>query len=440
MNNFLKTIAISLISLNINAQTIDKIEALIGEEIVLSSDIESQYLQYTLQANQKSLQSKCEIIEDILFQKLLIHKAKIDSVEVTNEEVESEINTRLNYFENQLGSIEKVEEYFGKNKMEIELELSKVIKDQFFAQKIQSTIASDVKITPSEVKNFFELQKKADLPQVPTKIEIKQIVIKPVISDEQKKKSKERLNSFRKRVYNGEDFKMLATLYSDDTESAKNGGELGFVNRGELVPSFERAAFRLKEGEISEVVESRYGFHLIQLIKRRGNQINVRHILLKNKVTSTALFNAKTKIDNIKQEIISGKLTFENALIKYSDDDSKNNGGYILNNNMSTMHILDDIDPSLKYSVDKLNVNQISEPIIMQFPDQSSAYRLLKINKKIESHTANIIDDFTMISDVVLNVKKQEELLKWIQSTIDKTYIKISDELKECEFKNKWIK
>ena len=323
--------------------------------------------------------------------------------------------------------------------MEIELELSKVIKDQFFAQKIQSTIASDVKITPSEVKNFFELQNKADLPQVPTKIEIKQIVIKPVISDEQKKKSKERLNSFRKRVYNGEDFKMLATLYSDDTESAKNGGELGFVNRGELVPSFERAAFRLKEGEISEVVESRYGFHLIQLIKRRGNQINVRHILLKNKVTSTALFNAKTKSDNIKQEIISGKLTFENALIKYSDDDSKNNGGYILNNNMSTMHILDDIDPSLKYSVDKLNVNQISEPIIMQFPDQTSAYRLLKINKKIESHTANLIDDFSMISDVVLNVKKQEELLKWIQSTIDKTHIKISDELKECGFKNKWI-
>ena len=212
MNKFLKTIAISLISLNLNAQIIDKIEAHIGEEVVLSSDIESQYLQYTLQGNQKSLQSKCEIIEDILFQKLLINKAKIDSVEVTNEEVESEINTRLNYFENQLGSIEKVEEYFGKNKIEIELELFKVIKDQFFAQKIQSTIASDVKITPSEVKEFFDLQKKADLPQVPTKIEIKQIVIKPVISDEQKKKSKERLNSFRKRVYNGEDFKMLATL------------------------------------------------------------------------------------------------------------------------------------------------------------------------------------------------------------------------------------
>ena len=439
MNKFLKTIAISLISLNLNAQIIDKIEAHIGEEVVLSSDIESQYLQYTLQENQKSLQSKCEIIEDILFQKLLINKAKVDSVEVTNEEVESEINTRLNYFENQLGSIEKVEEYFGKNKIEIELELFKVIKDQFFAQKIQSTIASDVKITPSEVKDFFDLQKKADLPQVPTKIEIKQIVIKPVISDEQKKKSKERLNSFRKRVYNGEDFKMLATLYSDDTESAKNGGELGYVNRGELVPSFERAAFRLKEGEISEVVESRYGFHLIQLIKRRGNQINVRHILLKNKVTSTALFNAKTKIDNIKQEISSGKLTFENALIKYSDDESKNNGGYILNNNMSTMHILDDIDPSLKYSVDKLNVNQISEPVIMQLSDQSSAYRLLKINKKIASHTANLVDDFSMISDVVLNVKKQEELLNWIQLTIDKTHIKISEELKECEFKNKWI-
>ena len=306
MNNFLKTIAISLISLNINAQTIDKIEALIGEEIVLSSDIESQYLQYTLQANQKSLQSKCEIIEDILFQKLLIHKAKIDSVEVTNEEVESEINTRLNYFENQLGSIEKVEEYFGKNKMEIELELSKVIKDQFFAQKIQSTIASDVKITPSEVKDFFELQKQADLPQVPTKIEIKQIVIKPVISDEQKKKSKERLNSFRKRVYNGEDFKMLATLYSDDVVSANNGGELGFMSRGELLPEFERAAFKLKDNEISEVVETKFGFHIIQMIERRGEQINARHILIKPKFSSSSIKIASDEISLIKLEIDSG--------------------------------------------------------------------------------------------------------------------------------------
>ena len=440
MNNFLKIVVCSCLSLNMYSQTIEKVEAMIGEEIVLTSDIESKYLQYLSQGNLKSAEVKCELIEDVLFQKLLINQAKIDSIVVTSEEIDSEISTRLNYFENQLGSMMKVEEYFGKSKLDIEMELGKVIRDQFLAQKVQSTIAVDVKITPAEVSDFFNDQKVSDLPEISTKVEVKQIVIKAIISDDKKKKLRKKLNSFRERVYNGEDFKMLATLYSDDPESAKNGGELGFVNRGELVPEFERAAFRLKEGEISEVVESKFGFHLIQLIKRRGNQINVRHILLKNKVSSTELYNAKVKIEKIEKEIKNGEISFDNAILKYSEDESKKNGGYILNSNtMSTFHTLNEMDLSLKFTVENLDSNKISIPIVMELADQSNAYRILQVSKRIESHTANLIDDFSMINDIALNIKKQDALLDWIQIKINKTYIKISDNLLKCEFKNKWV-
>ena len=309
------------------------------------------------------------------------------------------------------------------------------------AQKVQSSISSDVKVTPAEVKEFFNKQNKSDIPQVPSKVEITQIIIKPEISNEQKDKLRAKLNDFRARVYKGEDFKMLATLYSDDPGSASKGGELGFVNRGDLVPEFERAAFRLKEGEISEVVESQFGFHIIQLIQRRGEQINVRHILLKTKVSSTALNNAKLKLEEIEKEIKDGKITFEQAITKYSDDESKNNGGLLLNpNTMSTMHTIDDMAPALKYTVEKLKVAEISSSALMQMPDETQAYRILKLTKKIESHTANLVDDFSMIKDFAINLKKQDELMVWIQKTIDKTYIKINEDLLNCGFKNKWVK
>ena len=441
MKKIFKIVVFCFFILTINAQSIDKVEAIIGDEIVLTSDIESQYLQYLSQGNIKSDAVKCEIIEDILFQKLLINQAKLDSVEITDEEIESEISKRLDYFESQLGSVEKVEEYFGKPVSEIELELGRVIQDQFLAQKVQGTIAVDIRVTPAEVKDFFNKQNITEIPLVSTKVEVSQIVIKPQISEDQKDNIREKLNSFRERVYKGEDFKMLATLYSDDQGSATRGGELGFVNRGDLVPEFERAAFRLKEGEISEIVESQFGFHIVQLIERRGDQINVRHILLRTKVSSTALHNTKLKIENIDQEIKDGKITFDEAIEKYSDDESKNNGGLLLNpNTMSTMHTIEDMAPALKYTVEKLSEGDISTPAVIQMPDETKAYRILRLNKKIEAHTANLVDDFSMIKDYAISIKKQDELIRWIAKTIEKTYIKINKEISNCEFKNKWLK
>jgi len=440
MNRPFIILLILILSFFGNAQSIDKVEAVIGNEIVLTSEIESQYLQYLSQAGLESPAIRCEVIEDLMFQKLLINQAKLDSIEVSNDEVDQEVIKRISYFERELGSISKVEEYFNKTRFGIEMELKKVIVDQFQAQRMQSKITSNIKVTPAEVKNLFSSLNENDIPLIPTQVEIFQIVVRPEISQDQKNKIRDRLNNFRERVYKGEDFKVLATLYSDDPGSATRGGELGFVNRGDLVPEFERAAFRLKEGEISEVIESKYGFHIVQLIERRGEQINVRHILIKAKANATSVRNSQLRADTIFQEINSGLISFADAVIKYSDDDSKNNGGLLLNpSTMSTMHSLNDISPNLKINIKDLKVGDISSPVIIQMSDESKAYRILKLNKRVEEHKANLIDDFTIIKDFCLNQRKQEVLLKWANMTITETFIKLNNEITTCEFKNKWI-
>ncbi len=441
MNKLLNVFLFTLFSITLTAQSIDKVEAVIGDEIILTSDIESQYLQYLAQGNIKSEEIRCQIMEDLLFQKLLVHQAKIDSLEVAVEEVEEEVLKRLSYFESQLGSMEKVEEYFGKNKVALKQDLMDVIKDQRLAQKKQMSIVSGIKVTPAEVKDFLNSLNKEDIPTIPTQVELAQIIVKPEMSSEEKDKIREKLNDFRERVYKGEDFKVLATLYSDDPGSAAKGGELGFVNRGDLVPEFERAAFRLKEGEISEVVSSQFGFHIVQLIERRGEQINVRHILLKAKVNATALHKAELKIDSIAAAISSGEISFDDAVLKYSDDDSKNNGGLLLNPATgATLHTIDDMEPSLRLIVQKEEEKGISTPSLFNMQDGSKAFRILRVNKKREEHKANLVDDFSIIKDQSINAKKQKEIEKWINSTTERTYINISETISSCMLTNKWVK
>ena len=441
MNKIYYFLILASFSCSLSAQSVDKIEAVIGDEIILTSEIESQYLQYLSQGNIQSAEIRCQIIEDLLFQKLMINQARIDSLVVSDEEIEAEISKRLSYFESQLGSAKKVEDYFGKSIDKIELELTKVIEDQFLAQRMQTQLTSAIKVTPAEVKDTYSLLSDAEIPTMPTQVEVAQIVVKPEITTEQKDKIRAKLNSFRDRVYAGEDFKMLATLYSDDPGSATRGGELGFVNRGDLVPEFERAAFRLKEGEISEVVESQFGYHIVQLIERRGEQINVRHILIKAKVNATALHAAKQKMDNIAKEINEGTITFDEAVSKYSDDENKANGGLLLNpNTMSTLHTLDDMASALRLVVDKLAEGDVSSPAVIQMQDENKAYRILRLNKRKEEHKANLVDDFAKIKEYSINTKKQQTLENWMAKTIAKTYIKLSDSISQCELTNKWIK
>ena len=431
------------ISILSNAQSIDKIQAIIGSEILLISDIENQYNQILSQGIIETEDMRCQIVDELLLQNFLIHHAKIDStIEIVSDDIDAEINNRISYFENQLGSLEKVEAYFTRSIESMEDELRIIVKDQFYTQKKQSKIISDVKITPNEVKDFYRTLNSEEIPIVPTKLQMSQIVIEPELSEDKKNSIKEKLNGFRKRIYNGEDFKVLATLYSDDVVSANNGGELGFMQRGDLVPEFERAAFKLKKDEISEVVESKFGYHIIQMIERRGEQINVRHILIKPKFSSLSLQNAREKINSIKSDLDSSLISFKDALQKYSDDESKNNGGLIINpKNGTTFFTFEELDPSIRYIVERMNIGDVSDPSLSKSQDGTqAAYRLVKLNNKIEEHKANIVDDFDLLKEYALSNKKQSVLEKWVSDNLANTYINISNDLSECACYKKWIK
>lgn len=423
------------------AQSIDKIVATVGDEILLKSEIEAQYLQYLTQGNESSSELRCNVVEDLLFQKLLINQAKLDSLEVTSDQVMSEVNNRIKYFENQLGSVEKLEEYFNKSLNEIESEIKNIVKEQLYAQKMQAKIVEDVKVTPQEAKTFYTSLDNSLKPLVPTQIEVSQIVIEPVISDSQKNEIRKQLNGFRDRVNKGENFNVLATLYSDDQGTAVKGGELGFVNRGDLVPEFERAAFRLKEGEVSEIVESQFGLHIIQLISRRGDQINVRHILKTVKPNSKAIQDANKRATELYNKLISQEISFEQAIIEYSDDESKNNSGLILDpNSMSSLINFDNISSDFKIVVNDMQVGEISKPVVINFSDNKDLFRIIKINKRIESHIANIVDDFNYVKELTINNKKEKITLEWVNNKINKTYINLNENLLECNFRNNWKK
>ena len=431
------------ISILSHAQSIDKIQAIIGSEILLISDVENQYNQILSQGVIETENMRCQIVDELLLQNFLIHHAKIDStIEIISDDIDAEINNRISYFENQLGSLEKVEAYFTRSIESMEDELRIIVKDQFYTQKKQSKIISDVKITPNEVKDFYRTLNSEEIPIVPTKLQMSQIVIEPELSEDKKNSIKEKLNGFRKRIYNGEDFKVLATLYSDDVVSANNGGELGFMQRGDLVPEFERAAFKLKKDEISEVVESKFGYHIIQMIERRGEQINVRHILIKPKFSSLSLQNARENINSIKSDLDSSLISFKDALQKYSDDESKNNGGLIINpKNGTTFFTFEELDPSIRYIVERMNIGDVSDPSLSKSQDGTqAAYRLVKLNNKIEEHKANIVDDFDLLKEYALSNKKQSVLEKWVSDNLANTYINISNDLSECACYKKWIK
>ena len=442
MKKILIGLFVILFSIEGFSQVIDKIEAVIGNELILTSDIESQYLQYLSQGYTEKGEVKCQIIQDILYQKLLTHQAKVDSVEVSEKEVNKELERRLSSFISQLGSQEAMEEYFGKSILEVKEEFYDEIENQLLSQRMQSQITSSISVTPQEVRNLFdELKQENELPLIPTQIEISQVVKIPEISLEEKSRIRKKLINFRERINKGEDFKVLATLYSDDIESAKNGGELGFVSRGDLVTEFEAAAFALKGDEISEIVETSYGYHIIQLIERRGEQINVRHILMKAKVSSESLLIAKQELEKINTLLKSGELTFEEAAKNHSDDVSKNNGGLLINpSTSSSLFTTESLPADVRYSAEKLEEGKISSVNLFTMNDGTKAYRIIKINKKIEEHTANLTDDYSKIHDYAVNSKKQLEIVSWIDKMIDKTYIRFEDLILECELSKNWIK
>ena len=438
MKRFFLIIIIATCSMIINAQEIDKIIAIIGDEIVLRSEVENQYLQYISQGVTSNEELRCEILEDLMTQKLLIFSCKQDSISVTKEEIEQEVETRVNYYVDQIGSIEKVEQYFEKDIYQIKKVLSELVEDQFLIQRMQSSITKDVKITPFDVNEFYEKMDKSELPLIEDRYKLSQIIVKPKMSEDQINKLTDRLNAFRKRVLNGEDFKVLAALYSDDPGSANNGGEIGFVSRGTFVPEFEKVAFRLKKGEVSEIVKTNFGYHIIQLIERRGDQVNVRHILLKPKYSSTSLQNARLRIDSIYNKIKNNEISFSQAIKSYSDDDTKNNNGLLINpSSGSSTYTIAELGSSIKYLIEGLNEDDFTKPVKVE-SNEGSIYRILNVVEKISSHTANLDLDYDFFQTQALNFKKQEKLDEWIEKRIKNTYVELKEIDKNCKSSYKW--
>ena len=433
---------LSFFSFTSYTQIVDEIIAVVGNEVVLSSDIETQYLQYLSQGYTDSEEVRCQIIEDVLYQKLLVHQAKLDSTDVSEDDVNQELDSRLNSFISQLGSEEALEEYFKKSTSELKIEFYEIIYNQLLTQRMQSSITSSVSITPEEVKLFFqEMKESSDIPVMPTTLEISQIIKIPEITLDEKSRIRKKLISFRDRIKNGEDFTVLATLYSDDTESAKNGGELGFVGRGALVPEFESAAFSLKGDQISEVIETQFGYHIIQLIERRGETVNVRHILLKPKVSSASLLEAKTQLEKVENLMKSEEITFEEAARFHSDDVSKNNGGLLINPQTgSSLFTVEELPLNIRYSADRMNEGDVSSISQFVMDDGKKAYRIIKITRKLKEHSANLIDDFSLINDAALNEKKQQEIAEWVVEKIKITYIRFDYDYNNCDVLKKWKK
>ncbi len=422
---------------------VDQVVARVGDRIILESDIEAQYSQ--IMANGKAPKElKCQILEDLLTQKLLLNQADIDSVYVSDDELDADLNARLQLFIDQMGGVEKMEDYFHKSIFEIKQDLKKILKDQLRAQKMQNQITKDIKITPSEVHDFYEHLSKDSLPIVDATVEVEQIVIKPKISKAEEQAIIDRLNQMRQEILSGQKkFQTLAILYSDDPGSASKGGELGFRSRAELVPEFASVAFSLKPGEVSKVVKTKYGYHIIQLIQRKGERVNVRHILIIPKPTPEEIAAARKRADSIYNLIVNDSLSFEEAAMKFSDDeDTKNSGGLLFNpNNGTSKFKLDELPPYIRFDIKDMKAGEISRPIQTVDNTGQPVFKIYKIKSRTEAHVANPDQDYQLIMNMALQAKKQRIMDQWISNQLKSTYIHIAPMYQSCKFHNKdWLK
>jgi len=447
-NSILLTIIFFCLSSNYTAKAqdtivIDKILAVVGNSIVKLSDIENQYIQYVAQGYSPTGDMKCQIFEEMLFQGLLLTQAALDSIEVTEKDVESELDRRLTMFIQRAGSEAALEEYFNKSIVEIKEEFRSVVKDQLITQRMQETITAEVAVSPSEVRKFYNSIPADSLPLIGAEVEVLQISKYPKITDEDIALVKDKLNQMRERIVKGENFSALATLYSEDEGTATEGGELGFIGRGMLDPDFAAAAFRLEKNEVSEVVESAFGYHIIQMIERRGEQINVRHILMRPKVRPNQKNEAKTILDSLRNALNTDTLTFsEMAMLHSDDDETKRNGGIMINPYTNTSKFeIEQLDPATNFEINKLMVGEISKPFEAVDNKGTTVYRIILLKSRSRAHVANLEMDYNFIKDLALEDKKQKMLEEWILEKQKTTYVRIEDAYLNCNFSYKgWIK
>lgn len=420
---------------------VDGVAAVVGKNIVKYSDIETSYAQTRLRSSEAG-QTRCDILENLILTQLLVHKGEIDSVEVSDDEVDQYVQYYLKGLLRQYGSKEAIRDNTGLDYEDLKEQYNRMVRSNLLSRRVEYNLTESVKVTPAEVTDFFNTLPTDSLPMMPERYEISEIVIQPVVSEAERDRVRTELAALRERVIKGEKFSMLATLYSQDPGTASKGGELGFFSRGDMVGEFEAAAFALKPGEVSPIIETQFGFHIIQLIERRGNTINARHILIIPKVSSEDLLRARMRLDSLAVEIRSGNISFEDAAKQYSTADNARQGGTVTNTTDGTGRFDAEAlkESYLAVGVPGLDVGEISNATAFRTSDNREAYRIVRLNKKHPAHRANLTDDYDNIYNAALASAKQKYMRQWAQTQLNKTYIKLSPEYQNCSFRNLKIK
>jgi peptidyl-prolyl cis-trans isomerase SurA len=449
-NRILKSVFIVIIAftsaLNLAGQdkTIDQIIAIVGGNIILKSEIEQENINLQAQGKISEGDMKCEILENMLIDRLLIAEAQLDTtIIITDSQVNQQLDGQLQMYVSYLGSEKAVEDYFKKPIAVIKAEMEDVVRNQLYSQQMKSKILKDVNITPSEVRLGYRNLKEDEIPVIPEQYEYARITFQPKISLEEQNRVKNRLRELKDRIEKGTSFSAMAVMYSEDP-GAKSGGEIGYLGRGQLDPAYAAAAFNLKGDKISNVVESMFGYHIIQVIDKKGEKVNTRHILMRPKISVEAKEDAFKKLDSLANIIRKNDITFENAAMMFSyDKNTRNNGGVAINReNSSSKFTLEELDPSVSKIITKMNINEISAPFeTIDEENQQTVISIVKLLKKSESHKANLQSDYQYLAELFLSKKKETVMKEWIASKQADTYIRISPNYSNCnfDFKN-WIK
>jgi peptidyl-prolyl cis-trans isomerase SurA len=433
-----------------NAQSsriIDKIVSAVGGEVILLSDIESQLAYLKSQSGRAPEDARCMILENLLAQNLMLHQARLDSIPVSDEEVESQIGMRMDRILALMNNdYQQFEEYYGKTPAEVRAEMREPIKNQMLIERMQGQIISRVTITPSEVKSFFSRVPKDSLPYFNSEVELSEIIYYPKVNREQKEKAYVRIANLRKKIVEeGEDFAVIASTYSEDLGSARQGGDLGWQKRGTFVPEFESVAYNLEVGEISPVFESPFGYHFMQLLERRGNLIHTRHVLMIPKIEQNDLNLAIALLDSLRHKMTAegSTLRFEAVLKDIGDQDQQSfhNGGRMMNPKTGdTFFEINELDPGLFFVIDTMTVGQISAPLQKTDPRGVVYYQMVKLQSRTKPHKASLKRDYARIQEAALQEKKGKIVEEWVDQHIFNTFVEIAPEYRSCPNLEPWIK
>lgn len=423
---------------------IDQIVAVVGGNIILKSDIEEMAINQQAQGITSEGDMKCEILENMLIDKLLVSEAELDTlIDVTDNQINQQMDAQMQMYISRLGSEKAVADYFKKPIAVVRSEMKEPIRNNLLSSQMRNKIVKDVKVTPSEVRYNYRNLKEDEIPTIPTEYEYAQITIEPKVSIEEENRVKAELRDLKRKIENGTSFAAMAILHSEGP-SAKDGGEIGYMGRGQLDPAYAAAAFNLKGDKISNVVKSAFGYHIIQLIDKKGEKIDTRHILIKPKVSIEAKEEAFNRLDSLANIIRKNEISFENAAMMFSSDkNTRNNGGMAINpNNMSSKFTVEELDPDVSKVLTKMNINEISKPFETVDPEtQQTVYKIVKLVNKINGHKANLQNDYQQLADMYLAKKKEQVLKDWISERQQETYIRIDPTYANCNFKfDNWIK